>query len=110
MAMNHFYDKMGGVKLKVVSPATFADNFRYLEVRGAIEAHLANFGNYEIGTSMLAQLYYTSGNGCDSDIGEQQIDFSNTYNGFVLVESGGCSYEEKARNIERIGGLAALVI
>ncbi len=54
MAMNHAYDKMGGVKLKVVAPAPFADTFFYKFVRGAIEAHLANFGRYQIGTSIQA--------------------------------------------------------
>ena len=46
IAMNHAFDRMGGVKLKVVAPATFADGFFYSYVRGAIEAHLANFGKY----------------------------------------------------------------
>ena len=32
------------------------------------------------------------------------------YNGFVIVEAGGCSYETKARNIEMMGAAAAIII
>ena len=54
MTMNHAYDMMGGVKVKIVAPATFADDFFYKQVRGGVEAHLANFGKYQFGTSIQA--------------------------------------------------------
>jgi len=41
---------------------------------------------------------------------EYAIDNKLIYNGFVLVESGECSYETKARNVERMGGAVALII
>lgn len=34
-------------------------------------------------------------------------DFS--MNGFVLLEDGGCTYETKARNVERMGAQALLI-
>ena len=32
------------------------------------------------------------------------------YNGFVLVDGGGCSYETKARTIEQLGAQGAIII
>ena len=67
MAMNHAYDMMGGVKLKVVAPSTLADKFAYTWVRGALEAHLANFGKYVLGTTIQAEAYLAlHETGCES--------------------------------------------
>ena len=57
MVMNHAYDKMGGVKLKIVAPSDFADTFSYKYVRGSVESHLANIGTYYIGTAIQAPIF-----------------------------------------------------
>ena len=59
-ARHKAYDKMGGVKLQILNPVDFARKFNFsqksgsIQKVGAIEAHLANFGMFQTGTSMTA--------------------------------------------------------
>lgn len=36
--------------------------------------------------------------------------YEQPFNGFVLLNDGGCSYEEKARNVQRMGAQALIVL
>ena len=38
------------------------------------------------------------------------LEHNLSYHGFILVESGNCSYETKARNVQKMGGQVALII
>ena len=111
------FDRLGGVKLKLVHPtdSEVQKRFYYRNVAGALEAHLANFGKYQYGTSINAPLYLPrwSSNGCEQILEEEwtyaALNKLN-FNGFVILETGDCSYETKARNVERLGGQVALII
>ena len=49
---------MGGVKLQILAPRDFAQQFDYKHKEGAIAAYLANFGRFQFGTSISAPVYY----------------------------------------------------
>ena len=76
-----------------------------VDAEGNLEAHLANFGRYQFGTSITAPVYRLSEStsACspisDSELVHARETFQN-YNGFILADAGGCSYETKARTIE----------
>ena len=81
---------------------------------GALEVSLAKFGKFQTGVNIQAPVYLPkmNYNGCDDDFQDDALhayvqDFS--MNGFVLLEDGGCSYETKARNVERMGAQALLI-
>ena len=50
---------MGGVKLRLMHPTDkeIQEKFKSYNVVGSIEAHLANFGQYQFGTSIQASVY-----------------------------------------------------
>lgn len=91
------------------------NKFKYRNVSGAIEAHLANFGRYQYGTSISAPLYLPARgeDGCLQNLEEEWMYAAKnhlTFNGFVILPNGGCSFETKARNVERLGGQVAVII
>lgn len=98
------YDRLGGAKLQILNPRDFAEKFNYESKEGAMEAHLANFGRFQFGTSISAPIYYPliHTKACESMVEEAELATENKlgYNGFVIVDAGDCSYETKARNIE----------
>ena len=112
----HFFDKKGGVKVKIVHPADERiEEINYEKIPGNIEGHLANFGKYQFGSSINASVYRpaihkTACHRMKQD--EQSNAEANglSFDGFVLVESGGCSFETKARNIQHMGSKVALII
>ena len=107
---------MGGVKLQMVFPSDEkTKHFMYKNIPGTIAAHLANFGHFQLGTSISGALYrpHHSATGCeqmDEEAMQDALAHRIVYNGFVLVEAGGCSYETKARNIQHMGGQVAIII
>ena len=82
--------------------------------KGAIEAHLANFGHFQLGTAITASMYYPlmHTKACDSMFDEAELANENRlyYTRFVIVDAGECSYETKSRNIEYMGAQAAIII
>ena len=112
----HHFDKLGGVTLKLVYPSDQGSKeFLESDVAGNFEAHLANFGHYQFGSSITAPVYMLTDykDACEpigliEETGANQLRY--TKDGFILIEAGGCSFETKARNIERFGGQVALII
>ena len=104
------YDAQGGVKLQMVYPSDKeTKHFTYKGQAGHIEAHLANFGHFQLGTSITAPVYrpHHSTTACepmDEEAQADAVEHNLVYNGFVLVETGDCSYETKARNVQHMGG------
>ena len=69
---------------------------------------LASFGRFQTGTSVQAPLYYPLANldGCLDSFRPDGVETHGAeleMKGFVMVEAGGCTYETKARNIEKTG-------
>ena len=97
------FDKMGEVTLDLIYP--YPNTFTYEDMPGRIKAHLANFGHltWQFKSSILTQMYrpFYYKSACE----EMSIDkvyaqeHKLKYDGFVLVDAGGCSFETKARNI-----------
>jgi len=113
-AKHKAYDRLGGAKLQILNPVDFADTFEY-EGRGrAIEAHLANYGHFQLGTSITASVYYPliDTKACGNMAEEAELANENNlkYTGIVIVDAGECSYEKKSRNIEQMGAQAAIII
>ena len=112
----HHFDKLGGVTLKLVYPSDQGSKeFLESDEAGKFEAHLANFGHYQFGSSITAPVYMltVSKNACEpiGSIEEAQAnELRQNKNGFILIEADGCSFETKARNTERFGGQVALII
>ena len=77
-------------------------------------AYLANFGRYQFGTSFQATAYYPLINitACEDMTIEAELARSSKlgFSGAVFVEAVGCSYETKARNIEKMGAQVAIII
>ena len=116
MIERHYFDRMGGVKMQVVYPTDERiKDIKYKSVPGNIESHLANFGKYQFGSSITTSVYRPGihKNACQRMVeDEQQYAQTNglSYGGFVIVESGACSLETKARNIQDLGGQVALIV
>ena len=111
------FDKLGGVNLKLVYPTDEASKELAQSNRdGVIEAHLANFGNYQFGSSITAALFrlQSGTTACGPISWQEDLQESQRGNlahkGFILVEAGDCSFETKARNVEQFGGQVALII
>ena len=85
-------------------------NFRNHRVPGSIVAHLANFGRFQLGTSLSGQIYVPpeGQNGCEAFEKDEQSKAS-LMKLFVIVDSLGCSLETKARNIQAMGGTMAII-
>ena len=111
------FDKLGGVNLKLVYPADEASKELAKSSKdGNIEAHLANFGHYQFGSSITAALLKLTHNttACGPISSQEDLDEQEqgnlSKNGFILVEAGDCSFETKARNVEQFGGQVAVII
>ena len=112
----HFFDRMGGVKVLIVYPTDEkTKELNFGNVPGSVEAHLANFGKYQFGSSINNSVYRPTihKTACE-EMKEDEQAYAQAnglnYNGFVIVEAGGCSFETKARNIEHMGGQVALIV
>ena len=54
----HFFDRMGGVKVLIVYPTDEkTKELNYGNVPRSVEAHLANFGKYQFGSSITNSVY-----------------------------------------------------
>ena len=54
----HFFDRMGGVKVLVVYPNDEkVQEIKFANVPGNVEAHLANFGKYQFGSSITGPVF-----------------------------------------------------
>ena len=108
------FDKLGGVRLRIVTPLEFAQQFDYKHATGSIEAHLANFGWIQFGTAISANSYHpiTQQDACNNLSEEREVaqGVDLEHDGFVIVDAGGCSYETKARNIQDMGAKVAIII
>ena len=104
---------MGGTKLQIVYPPGLASKFNYVNVEGALNVDMANFGQFQAGTEMTAQVFVPvlSKDGCDILTDDKSISdqMQADHTGFILVKTGGCSYQKKMRNIQQIGAQAALI-
>ena len=116
--LKHNFDKLGGVKLQLVYPTiqTAKELTEFdVDMGGYLEAHLANFGHYQFGSSITAPVYRLrdATSACEpistNEIQLAQAALEN-YNGFILADAGGCSYETKARTIEQLGAQGAIII
>ena len=98
------YQEEGGTKLRVVQPPEAAANFNYMETPGAMEVELAKFGRFQTGTSIQAPVYMLGYqfNGC-LDYDRNGEPWIHGRGGFILLTGGECTYEEKARRVERLG-------
>lgn len=101
------YEQMVGTKLRLVHPSDAVSSFNYSGATGAIKVSLAKFGRFQTGTSIQAPLYYPGLNidGCGdfSLDNELKASFKSHQPGFFIVHEGGCTYEEKARNLQALG-------
>ena len=83
------------------------ETFNHLNATGALDVRIAHFGRFQTGTSIQAPLFYppVAQDGCgdmrpSDDIKER---YNMEWKGFVIVHDGGCTYEEKARNVQAMG-------
>lgn len=101
------YSQITGTKLRLVHPSDAVKNFNYSGATGAISVKLAKFGRYQTGTSIQAPLYYppVGIDACREMTPPDNIkeNFNMQWQGFVIVHEGGCTYEEKARNVQAMG-------
>ena len=81
--------------------------FNYKGTLGAINAELAKFGRFQTGTSIQAPLFYPhiETDGCKDMVSPDHIKegYNMDWRGFVILQDGGCTYEEKARRVEKMG-------
>ena len=76
-----------------------------------MEVKLATFGQFPIGTTLKAPLYYL-GEGVDGCSDLSSLDHSKAKTetkGFVLLHDGNCTYEEKARRVQEINAEALII-
>ena len=75
---------------------------------------LASFGRFQTGTSIQAPLFVPHHNpdACDDmTVPEHMKDTINAeWHGFVIVKDGGCTWEEKARRVEKMGAQGVIII
>ena len=75
---------------------------------------MARFGKFQTGVSIQAPVFVPKNNraGCLDDF-EFEQEMADKYDlhmkGFVLLEDGVCTYEAKARNVQRMGAQAVLI-
>ena len=95
-------DVRGGVALKVTYPTEVQNA---IGNKGSMDVILGNFGHIQYGTSIQGELIYPADNpyGCD----KYTQFFKGTH--FVLVKAGACSITTKVRNVEKSGGMAAVI-
>ena len=112
-AMTSSYASQGGTKLRIVHPFNALEDFEFMGTKGAIRAALAPFGHFQTGISITAPLYLPAvgQHGCsDMKLPEEMSDSYNMHwNGFVIVLDGICTYEEKARRVEKMGAQALII-
>ena len=104
------YTKQGGAKLHIMNPTMAVSKFKYKATPGAIRVDLANFGRFQTGTSIHGSLKYPpiGSDACDEMLLEDHI-LENYSHGFVLVDDGNCTWEEKARNVQNLGAHALII-
>ena len=116
MSADANFDLEGGAKLRLMHPSSAVGTFNHMNATGALDVRIAHFGRFQTGTSITAPLFYSvvdedGWDGCDDtmiDEDEENISDIN-FKGFVLVKDGGCTYEEKARNVQAMGASALLI-
>ncbi len=109
------YENSDGTKLKLIQPSDKVKDFSYGNLRGGIKVKLAKFGRFQTGVSFNAPVFVPENNptGCKDFLSQVDKDDADLYdlfmNGFVLLEDGECTWETKARNVQRMGAQAALI-
>ena len=100
-----------GSRLSVVHPVDVIKNFNYKGVEGGMNVKLAPFGRFQTGTSIQAPLFYppVGIDGCSDMTSSQREKYNMYWKGFVLLLDGGCTYEEKARRVEKMGAHALII-
>ena len=108
MASDSRYNQLGGTKLRLMHPSDSVAFFNYMSATGAIDVQLANFGRYQTGTSIQGPLFYPNvhKDACGEVLSENE---NFQWHGFVIVDDGNCTWEEKARNVQRMGAHALII-
>lgn len=82
-----------------------------------INSNVATFGDIPYGLQTLGHFYYDFENkdaemACNGvkGLNLEKNDFLNDYNPFLLVDRGTCSFVTKARNAQKIGAKALIII
>ena len=94
--------------LQVFHPESLREKFG---PDGVIQSHLGSKGHINYGHSFVSTVYYPKNNrnACspfvNSDFGDVNKEKSS-----VLIDHGGCSHVEKAKNAETFGFQAAIII
>ena len=75
-----------------------------------MEVELAKFGRFQTGTSIQAPVYMLGYqfNGC-LDYDRNGEPWVHGRGGFILLTGGECTYEEKARRVERLGAQGLII-
>ncbi len=97
--------------MEVLSPPSLAGKYASreatftpsLEERGTVEEELVLVDDDDLGTDT------GSGNGTTDDGCQAPVNDSELSGKIALVQRGGCTFEEKIRNVEDAGAVAALV-
>lgn len=116
LKMKGSVEERDGTKLTVVHPPDAVEFFNHEGRAGGIEVELAKFGRFQTGTAIMAPLQVPEFNydGCREEFVADKALLSNfhvlPFNGIVMLEDGGCTFEEKARNVQRMGAQAALIV
>ena len=107
------YRNSGGTKLRLIKPQDKIADFDFMGAHGAIRTHLAPFGKFQTGITFKAPLYFPpiGSHGCSEMTLPKEFEgqFNMHWRGFVMVLDGECTYEEKARRVEKMGAQALII-
>lgn len=95
-------------RLKVLSPASLADQFR----NSTIRANYANFGFVPYGQTIMGKMHYEKEDSytCEEFPDDFKLARTDDISSFMVARRGECSFVQKVRNMENAGVAVAIIV